>query len=147
MRVLPEFVSLFFLLPAQRASSQPCGAPRTWDTVALSDWATPVASINVPPDHFSEKQYYRAPLDNYRTYPVYRPDREPGYWDSLKRKSPNRSLIFKTDPNLALKTRKGTGFYKVPTLRGLWYRGLHGHDGSVRRLPGSPLKVSDPLHS
>jgi mono/diheme cytochrome c family protein len=39
-----------------------------------------------------------------------------------------------TDPNLALKTRKGTGQYKVPSLRGVWYRGLLGHDGSVRTL-------------
>jgi mono/diheme cytochrome c family protein len=34
-----------------------------------------------------------------------------------------------TDPGLALKTRKGTGYYKVPSLRGLWYRGLYGHSG------------------
>jgi hypothetical protein len=27
-----------------------------------------------------------------------------------------------TDPGLALKTRKGTGYYKVPWLKGLWYR-------------------------
>jgi mono/diheme cytochrome c family protein len=39
-----------------------------------------------------------------------------------------------TDPNLALKTRKGTGLYKVPSLRGVWYRGLLGHDGSVKTL-------------
>jgi hypothetical protein len=39
-----------------------------------------------------------------------------------------------TDPNLALKTRKGTGLYKVPSLRGVWYRGLFGHDGSVVSL-------------
>ncbi len=39
-----------------------------------------------------------------------------------------------TDPNLALKTRKGTGLYKVPSLRGVWYRGLFGHDGSVTSL-------------
>ena len=25
-----------------------------------------------------------------------------------------------TDPGLALRTRKGTGFYKIPSLRGLW---------------------------
>jgi hypothetical protein len=43
-------------------------------------------------------------------------------------------ISVKTDPNLALKTRKGTGLYKVPTLRGVWYRGLFGHDGSVTRL-------------
>ena len=28
-----------------------------------------------------------------------------------------------TDPSLALKTRKGTGYYKVPSLKGVWYRG------------------------
>ena len=35
-----------------------------------------------------------------------------------------------TDPNLALKTRKGTGYYKVPSLKGVWYRGRYLHDGS-----------------
>jgi mono/diheme cytochrome c family protein len=39
-----------------------------------------------------------------------------------------------TDPGLALKTRKGTGLYKVPSLRGLWYRGLLEHSGSVATL-------------
>lgn len=39
-----------------------------------------------------------------------------------------------TDPGLALKTRKGTGYYKVPSLRGVWYRGLYEHDGSVASL-------------
>jgi hypothetical protein len=39
-----------------------------------------------------------------------------------------------TDPNLALKTRKGTGLHKVPSLKGVWYRGGFGHDGSVTTL-------------
>jgi hypothetical protein len=39
-----------------------------------------------------------------------------------------------TDPNLALKTRKGTGYYKVPSLKGVWYRGRYLHDGSLTRL-------------
>jgi hypothetical protein len=39
-----------------------------------------------------------------------------------------------TDPGLALKTRKGTGFYKVPSLKGVWYRGHYLHDGSVASL-------------
>ena len=34
-----------------------------------------------------------------------------------------------TDSNLALKTRRGTGYYKVPSLRGVWYRGMFGHSG------------------
>src|SRR4030095_11821106 len=45
-------------------------APKTWDAKALSDWATPVAGLNVRPGHFSEEEYYRAPVDNFRTYPV-----------------------------------------------------------------------------
>jgi hypothetical protein len=39
-----------------------------------------------------------------------------------------------TDAGLALQTRKGTGFYKVPSLRGLWYRPFLLHDGSVASL-------------
>jgi hypothetical protein len=40
----------------------------------------------------------------------------------------------RTDPGLALRTRKGTGFYKVPSLKGLWYRGHYLHDGSAASL-------------
>jgi hypothetical protein len=39
-----------------------------------------------------------------------------------------------TNPDLALKTRRGTGYYKVPSLRGLWYRGPLEHSGSVTTL-------------
>jgi len=39
-----------------------------------------------------------------------------------------------TDPGLALRTRKGTGFYKVPSLKGVWYRGRYLHDGAVTSL-------------
>jgi len=34
-----------------------------------------------------------------------------------------------TDTNLTLKTRRGTGYYKVPSLKGVWYRGMFGHSG------------------
>ena len=39
-----------------------------------------------------------------------------------------------TDPYLALKTRRGTGYYKVPSLKGVWYRGPFEHEGSVATL-------------
>jgi CxxC motif-containing protein (DUF1111 family) len=39
-----------------------------------------------------------------------------------------------TDAGLALKTRKGTGYYKVPSLKGVWYRSRYLHDGSVASL-------------
>ncbi len=39
-----------------------------------------------------------------------------------------------TDPRLALLTREGTGYYKVPSLRGVWLRGPFQHNGSVATL-------------
>jgi hypothetical protein len=51
---------------------------------------------------------------------------------------PNRNDVVQvsvgTDPGLALRTRKGTGFYKVPSLRGIWYRPRLLHDGSIASL-------------
>ena len=39
-----------------------------------------------------------------------------------------------TDPELALRTRRGTGYYKVPSLKGVWYRGMFGHSGWAATL-------------
>lgn len=39
-----------------------------------------------------------------------------------------------TDPTLAMTTRRGTGYYKVPSLKGVWYRGPFEHSGSVATL-------------
>jgi hypothetical protein len=30
---------------------------------------------------------------------------------------------------MTLKTRRGTGYYKVPSLKGVWYRSMFGHSG------------------
>lgn len=50
-----------------------------------------------------------------------------------------------TDPGLALKTRKGTGYYKVPSLKGVWYRGHYLHDGAAASLEEmvDPDRVND----
>lgn len=57
---------------------------------------------------------------------------------SLPANHPAREFIIErsvgTDPGLALRTRKGTGLYKVPSLRGVWYRPLFGHSGWVTSL-------------
>ncbi len=51
---------------------------------------------------------------------------------------PNREDIIArtvgTDRDVALNTRKGTGFYKIPSLRGVWYRRSLLHDGSLVSL-------------
>lgn len=39
------------------------------------------------------------------------------------------SVVVGTDPDLTLKTRRGTGYYKIPSLKGVWYRGMFGHSG------------------
>jgi cytochrome c553 len=39
-----------------------------------------------------------------------------------------------TDSRLALQSRKGTGYYRVPSLKGVWYRGPFEHNGSVPTL-------------
>ena len=50
-----------------------------------------------------------------------------------------------TDPNLTLKTRRGTGYYKVPSLKGVWYRGMFPHDGSCATLDDwfDPRRLQD----
>lgn len=50
-----------------------------------------------------------------------------------------------TDPNLALKTRRATGYYKVPSLKGVWYRGPFEHSGSVLTLEDwfDPRRIRD----
>lgn len=39
-----------------------------------------------------------------------------------------------TDPRYSLETHKGTGYYKVPSLKGVWYRSPLEHNGSVATL-------------
>ena len=50
-----------------------------------------------------------------------------------------------TDPGLAMDTRRGTGYYKVPSLKGVWYRGPFGHDGSAQTLEDwfDPARLAD----
>jgi predicted CXXCH cytochrome family protein len=50
-----------------------------------------------------------------------------------------------TDPTLATRTRRGTGLYKVPSLKGAWYRGPFEHNGSVATLEDwfDPKRLED----
>ncbi len=54
-----------------------------------------------------------------------------------------------TDPGLSLETRRGTGFYKVPSLKGLWYRGPLQHSGQVATLEEwfDPRRLEDSFGS
>ena len=50
-----------------------------------------------------------------------------------------------TDPDLTLRTRLGTGYYKVPSLKGVWYRSMFGHSGWCATLEDwfDPRRVRD----
>jgi hypothetical protein len=54
-----------------------------------------------------------------------------------------------TDPGLALDTRKGTGFYRVPSLRMLSLNAAFLHDGSVGSMEEffDPARLRDDYHS
>jgi hypothetical protein len=50
-----------------------------------------------------------------------------------------------TDPALTMTTRRGTGYYKIPSLKGVWYRGPFEHNGSVATLEDwfDPRRIRD----
>jgi cytochrome c peroxidase len=52
----------------------------------------------------------------------------------LQRSGDVLNVSVRTDPTLAMQTRRGTGFYKVPSLRGVWYRNAFGHSGQAETL-------------
>jgi hypothetical protein len=54
--------------------------------------------------------------------------------DDLRKIDDILDVTVGTDPTLALETRRGTGFYKVPSLRGVWYRTAFGHTGQADTL-------------
>ena len=123
---------------AQRAAP----VPVIWDDRSLDDWATPLASLKIRPAHYTATEFYAIPGDNLRTYPVYRPDKEPpGYWEELQKKKPEPLVDVSTIRSQrdwieagARAFREGTGFYKIPSLRGLWYRPRLLHDASIVSL-------------
>lgn len=54
--------------------------------------------------------------------------------DPLRKTDGILDICVGTDPTLAMNTRRGTGFYKVPSLRGVWYRNSFGHGGQAETL-------------
>ena len=74
--------------PSQKTVKPPpqIVAPKIWDAKALATWATPIIGVNATPNYLTEDEYYAAPVDNLRTYPVYHPDYEPkGYQEWIKK--------------------------------------------------------------
>jgi len=73
------------------AAEQPArtGVPRLWTSEALAGWALPIAGVKATPNYYTEAEYYAAPVDEVRTYPVYVKNREPqGYRDWMRKQGP-----------------------------------------------------------
>ena len=89
-------LTLFFTFVSNRptiAQSKRIVVPKIWDAKELSDWATPVAGLNATPNFYKEDEYYSAPVDNFRTYPVYDPDHEPKNYLEWIRKQGSAPMI------------------------------------------------------
>jgi len=54
--------------------------------------------------------------------------------DDLRKTESVLDICVGTDPALAMTTRRATGFYKVPSLLGVWYRNAFGHEGQAETL-------------
>jgi hypothetical protein len=65
------------------------GEPRLWTDETLAGWALPIAGVKAVPKYHTEAEYYAAPLDEVRTYPVYIKSREPEeYRDWIRKQGP-----------------------------------------------------------
>jgi hypothetical protein len=69
---------------------------------------------------------FRPPAEHYRLYDI-------------------MDATIDTDPTLTLQTRRGTGYYKIPSLKGLWYRGPLEHNGAAATLEEwfDPARIED----
>jgi cytochrome c peroxidase len=120
-----RFIGLLALAAPAIAQQKPVDVPRIWDDSALEDWATPIAALGIRPSHLTAKEYYAVPADNLRTYPVYRPDREPpGYWLWLQKQKP-QPLVDASK----LRTR---------------YDWIKAGETAFRSLDQPPVRTSDP---
>jgi hypothetical protein len=88
------------------------------------------AACHTPPLYTNNKL---TPVDGFRV-----PDEHRKMFDTMQ-------SSVGTDPRLTLKARRGTGYYKVPSLKGVWYRGPFEHNGSVATLEDwfNPRRLRD----
>ncbi|HKA01333.1 MAG TPA: hypothetical protein VKE70_32690 [Candidatus Solibacter sp.] len=104
-------------------SLQPPPNPNRFDRVAARGQQIfdreGCAACHTPPLYTNNKlmpvERFQVPEDHYRKYDIL-------------------PVVIGTDPGLTLRTTRGTGYYKVPSLKGVWYRGPFEHNGSVATL-------------
>src|SRR5687767_9550985 len=121
----------------QGKSSDKIVVPKIWDAKQLATWATPIAGIGVPPSFYSEEEYYAAPVENLRTYPVYTPDREPkGYRDWIRKQGVQRMI----EPE-GLKSERDWIDAGRRVFEGLDFRVTRTDDPGLLKFLGDPKLV------
>jgi hypothetical protein len=124
----------------------PHGVSRTPDAL-LYALALYLESLKPPPNpnepnavsRRGEAVFRAQGCGNCHTAPLYTNNRltlAAGYHppESVMRLTGAMNVSVGTDPNLAMKTRKGTGFYRIPSLRMVWLEACLLHDGSIGSL-------------
>jgi hypothetical protein len=55
------------------------------------------------------------------------------------------NISVETDPTSSLASRRGTGYYKITSLRGVWYHGPFFHNGELATLEDvlDPARLQD----
>jgi hypothetical protein len=83
-------LSAIFIFTAGAEQETKWPIPRVWDDTAIASTTLPLADPAATPVQISSKYYYGIPVRPvYKSYPVYRPDREPaGYINWLKQQDP-----------------------------------------------------------
>jgi hypothetical protein len=115
-------------------SLKPPPNPNKFDALARRGqqvfWSEGCAECHTPPLYTNNKL---TPVDGF-TVP-----------EEHKRKYDILPISVGTDPGLALRSLRGTGYYKVPSLKGVWYRGPFEHSGSVATLEDwfDPKRLGD----
>jgi CxxC motif-containing protein (DUF1111 family) len=99
-------------------SLQPPANPNRFDTLAQQGQRifqqTGCAGCHTPPLYTNNKL---TPADGFAISATHR-----AKYDILP-------MSVGTDSELTMRTRRGTGYYKVPSLKGVWYRSMFGHNG------------------
>src|SRR5688572_1703864 len=91
--------------------------PKLWDEKELTAMTLPPARQEGHIVYVSSEYFYRTPgLQIYKSYPVYRPDREPeGYFDWLRKREPVFAFDASTLDTEADWTRAGETAFTAPT--------------------------------
>ncbi|HSB29016.1 MAG TPA: hypothetical protein VLE19_14215, partial [Pyrinomonadaceae bacterium] len=111
--------------------------PKTWDSPGIDSFLLQLADPKVSTKLISSSYYYSIPIRPiYRSYDVYRPDREPrGYMDQLKRRAPQ--VIFDSSKlkSEADWTKAGEMVFDAPiefVADGILYSEIRGMDWFVK---------------